>query len=389
MIEPGQQIEVSLRCVDAMEKIDAAAWDACAGPDNPFVGHAFLLAMEQSGSATADTGWAPYHLLAEDGDGNLLACAPLYLKSHSYGEYVFDWGWADAWQRAGKRYYPKLQCAVPFTPATGPRLMVHPDWRGFGLAGELGDAMVRIAERARLSSIHVTFPPEEEAKGLADQGWLLRMGEQYHWSNRGYETFDDFLGALSSRKRKTLRKEREQANAQGVVIRALQGDDIKARHWDAFYRFYLGTVEKKWGRAYLTREFFARLSAAMGEKVVLIMGEYEGRPVAGALNLLGRDTLYGRNWGALAEIPFLHFEMCYYRAIDFAIANRLARVEAGAQGEHKVSRGYLPTATWSAHWVREEPFRGAVARFLAAEREAVAESIRLGAAEGPYRQECE
>ncbi|HLN23488.1 MAG TPA: GNAT family N-acetyltransferase [Patescibacteria group bacterium] len=376
---------ITIRPVSGIDHVAAAEWDACAGPDNPFLSHAFLSALEQSGSAAAKSGWAPRHLLAEDADGHVMACAPLYVKSHSFGEYVFDWSWAEAWQRAGHDYYPKLQCAVPFTPVAGPRLLVRPQMQGLGLDLGLAAAMVQMTQAAGLSSAHMTFSTEAEARALAAQGWLLRMGEQYHWRNDGYACFDDFLAALSSRKRKTIRKERERANGLGVDILTLTGADIKARHWDAFHRFYLDTVEKKWAHAYLTRDFFARLGEAMADRVVLIMAEQDGRLVAGALNLRGGDTLYGRNWGAEGEFKYLHFEMCYYRAIDFAIEHGLARVEAGAQGEHKVSRGYLPVPTWSAHWIREAPLRAAVAGFLEREREAVAENIRELAEAGPFR----
>jgi hypothetical protein len=384
---PDGRDAITIRTIDRVDRIPAAAWDACAGGNNPFCSHAFLLAAEKSQSAAAETGWAPQHLLVEDPKGDLLACAPLYVKSHSYGEYVFDWAWADAWRRAGRRYYPKLQCAIPFTPVTGPRLLVRPGLEGLGLEEALADAMVAVAERAKLSSVHITFATEAEARRLADHGWLLRMGQQYHWENDGYASFDDFLGALSSRKRKAIRKERERANALGLTIHTLTGDELTAAHWDAFYRFYLGTVDKKWANAYLTRDFFARLGTAMAERIVLVMAAENGRWVAGALNLRGDDCLYGRNWGAAGEFPFLHFEMCYYRAIDFAIAHGLKRVEAGAQGEHKISRGYLPQPTWSVHWIRDASFRRAIAHYLDEERVAVAESIRDMSEAGPFARD--
>ncbi len=384
---PDGRNGVTIRSVRGIGDIAAAEWDACAGNDNPFCTHAFLSAMEDSGSAAPDSGWAPRHLVAERTGGGLLACAPLYVKSHSYGEYVFDWGWADAWTKAGGRYYPKLQCAVPFTPVTGPRLLVHPAWRHHGLEEALADAMVNLVDQAGLSSAHVTFPTRAEAEALAARGWLLRMGEQYHWTNDGYGSFDDFLGALSSRKRKSIRKERIRAAELGVGIHTLTGDALKPVHWDAFFRFYLDTVEKKWANAYLTQDFFARLGASMADKAVLIMAEQDGRWVAGALNLLGGDTLYGRNWGSEGEFRYLHFEMCYYRAIDFAIARGLRRVEAGAQGEHKVSRGYMPVPTWSAHWIADPAFRRAVARFLEEERPRVAASIEELTEAGPFRSD--
>jgi predicted N-acyltransferase len=326
-------------------------------------------------------------LVAESPSGRLLACAPLYAKTHSYGEYVFDWAWADAWHQAGGRYYPKLQCAVPFTPVTGPRLLIHPDALQMGLEEGLADAMTTLCKKAKLSSAHITFPTRDEAERLTAQGWLLRLGEQYHWTNQGYRDFDDFLAALSSRKRKTIRKERERANSLDVTIHTLTGAEIEETHWDAFYRFYLDTVEKKWANAYLTRDFFSRLGGTMADRVVLIMAERNGRWVAGALNLLGKDALYGRNWGAEGDFRFLHFEMCYYRAIDFAISRGLARVEAGAQGEHKISRGYLPVKTWSAHWIADGSLRRAVARFLDEERRQITETIQNLTDCGPYRHD--
>jgi predicted N-acyltransferase len=377
---------VTVRGVASIAEIDAAEWDACAGADNPFVSYAFLKALEDSGCATEETGWTPSHLVADDGAGHVLACAPLYLKAHSYGEYVFDWGWAEAWQKAGKRYYPKLQCAVPFTPVTGPRLLVRPAAPAELLAPALGQVMTELAERAGLSSVHVTFAPEDQARLLADGGWLLRLGEQYHWQNRGYANFDAFLETLASRKRKAIRKERAQVAESGLVLSTLVGSEITEAHWDAFYKFYLHTAGRKWGHPYLNREFFSLLGAGLGERVVLMVAERDGKPFAGALNLIGNDAIYGRNWGALGEVPFLHFELCYYRAIDFAIERGLARVEAGAQGEHKISRGYLPVATYSAHWIREAPLRAAVARFLDAERDMVEQNIEELAEAGPYRR---
>ena len=378
---------LTVRSIRTIDSVSAEAWDICAGVDNPFCTHAFLSAMEDSGSAVPASGWTPHHLLIESLGGRLLACAPIYIKSHSYGEYVFDWSWAEAWNNAGHRYYPKLQCAIPFTPVTGQRLLIHPDWRQRGLEEALADAMVRLVDQAGLSSAHITFPTQTEADALANKGWLLRMGEQYHWTNDGYGSFDDFLSALSSRKRKSIRKERERAAGLGVQIHTLTGNALTAAHWNAFHGFYLDTVEKKWANAYLTKDFFKRLGASMADRIVLIMAEQEGRWVAGALNLLGNDTLYGRNWGSTGQFRHLHFEMCYYRAIDFAIAHGLKRVEAGAQGEHKVSRGYMPTATWSVHWIADPSFRRAVARFLDEERRSVTESIRELSDAGPYRQD--
>jgi predicted N-acyltransferase len=385
--------DLTLRVAGSIHEVDAAAWDACAARDpaaiNPFVRHAFFSALEDSGSVCVATGWKPHHLLLESPEGRLIGCAPLYLKSHSYGEYVFDWGWAQAYQRAGGRYYPKLQCAVPFTPVTGPRLMVRPDLpaaRRTELQRALAAGMVELARRLKVSSLHVTFPPEDEWALMTEAGLMPRIGQQYHWNNEGYGSFDDFLSALSSRKRKAIRKEREKANSAGVEIVTLTGREIAAEHWDAFYRFYVSTSDRKWGQAYLERGFFDLLSARMGDAVVLMLGRQAGRWVCGAINLRSHDTLYGRNWGAVVDVPMLHFEVCYYRAIDFAIAHKLAWVEAGAQGQHKIQRGYLPRATYSAHWIADPGLRGAVARFLAAEREAVEQDMEALAELGPFKR---
>jgi predicted N-acyltransferase len=369
--------------------MDPAAWDACAGSDNPFVSHAFLSALEDSGSVGSGTGWRPQHLLIRDGHGRPLAVAPLYLKSHSYGEYVFDWSWANAWHQAGGQYYPKLQGAVPFTPVTGPRLLVRPDAPDpDALRRALLVAMVELADRAGLSSIHVTFPTEGEATLGEEMGFLRRQGQQYHWENPGYRDFQDFLDTLASRKRKAIRKERDRANTQGVALRVLTGGDVRSRHWDAFFRFYMSTADRKWGQPYLTRDFFHLLGERLGDRVVLIMGteDVTGRDVCGALNLRGSDSLYGRNWGCLADYRFLHFEACYYRAMDHAIAHGLRWVEAGAQGEHKVQRGYLPRATHSLHWIADPGFRDAVARFVEQERRMVSEDMAALTAFGPYRK---
>ena len=379
--------ELTLRSIDGIGRIGQEAWDACAGAGNPFLLHGFLQAMEESGSASARSGWQPSHLLVENEAKELLAAAPLYVKSHSYGEYVFDWGWAEAWQNAGRDYYPKLQSAVPFTPATGRRILVRPDQDAALMTALLGDAMSSVADSNKLSSAHITFLTQEEALALEARGWMLRIGEQFHWHNQGYASFDDFLAALSSRKRKAIRKEREKANGLDLDIQCLTGDELKPEHWDAFYRFYLDTSDRKWGQAYLTRGFFDRLTGKLAERIMLVMAKQGGRWVAGALNFIGTDTLFGRNWGSLGDFRFLHFEMCYYRAIDFAIERGLARVEAGAQGEHKISRGYLPVPTYSVHWIREKPLRDAVAGFLDRERLAILHQIELQAEEGPYRQE--
>ncbi len=377
------QAEFAVTLAEKVADIAPEAWDSCAGDDNPFVSHAFLDALERSGSATARTGWLPRHLVMRDSVGKVVGCAPLYLKSHSYGEYVFDWGWADAYQRAGLAYYPKLQCAVPFTPVPGPRLMSGRP----GAAAALAAALPVVARRLEVSSVHVTFARADEAELLEGHGFLRRLGYQYHWTNEGFASFDEFLGTLASRKRKQIRTERRAAAASGLTLSTLVGPEVTPRHWDAFHRMYRRTVDRKWGEAYLRREFFELLSASkLGGRVVLVWAEDDGQPVAGAFNLLGDDTLYGRTWAAARQVPFLHFEACYYRALDFAIAHGLARVEAGAQGAHKLGRGYLPTATWSAHWIAEPHFRHALSRLLGEERRAVEDEMREQAEAGPYRK---
>jgi uncharacterized protein len=380
---------VTVKVVSALSDIPAAAWDACAGSDNPFVSHAFLEALEASGSATAESGWLPQHLALEDERGTLLGAVPLYLKSHSYGEYIFDWGWASAYERAGGRYYPKLQCAVPFTPVTGPRLLLRPG-APEAAADTLVAAMVELARRHKVSSLHVTFPTEPEWQRLGEAGFLQRIGQQFHWENQGYGSFDEFLEALNSRKRKQIRRERRDALQGGIEIEMLTGDDIKSAHWDTFYRFYRSTSDRKWGEAYLTRRFFDLLGERMAERVLLVMAKKGGRYVAGALNLFGSETLFGRNWGCLGDFPFLHFEACYYRAIDFAIARGLKRVEAGAQGQHKIQRGYLPTPVYSAHWIRDPGFARAVADFVKRERHALeSEMEQLEETLSPFRCEAD
>jgi hypothetical protein len=391
--ERDKESNLTAKVVNTIHAVSAADWDACAGqtrPDaNPFVKHAFYSALEDSKSVCAQEGWQPQHILIEDDAGKLLACAAVYLKGHSQGEYVFDHGWANAYQRAGGRYYPKLQCAVPFTPVTGPRLMVNSAVDAITqhhLKEALIEAMVALADQRKVSSLHVTFPTAAEQQILTDAEFLPRIGEQYHWKNEGYNSFDDFLGALSSRKRKDIRKERERANSHGVRIETLVGNDVKSHHWDAFYRFYTNTSDRKWGQAYLTREFFDLLSERMAENIVLVMGFEGEKPVCGAINLRGGNTLFGRNWGGIVDYPFLHFECCYYRAIDYAIANKLEWVEAGAQGQHKIQRGYLPRATYSAHWIADPGFRKAVAQFLNEERELVAQRIEALEDWGPFKK---
>src|SRR5215469_15949177 len=314
MADGGERLTV--RIVEELDAVPAADWDACAGAENPFVSHAFLQALEESGSATRETGWLPQHLLLEDEAGRLLGAVPMYLKSHSYGEYIFDHGWASGYERAGGRYYPKLLAAVPFTPATGPRLLIHPE-AGPETAEYLIAGMVEVAQRRKVSSLHVNFPRRTEWEKLGANGFQQRLGRQFHWENEGYKSFEDFLGALNSRKRKQLKRERRDALAGGLEIETLNGADLKPQHWDAFFRFYMSTSDRKWGSAYLTREFFDLLHQRLADKVVLVMTKKAGRYVAGALNLMGSDTLFGRNWGCVGDYPFLHFEVCYYRAIDF------------------------------------------------------------------------
>lgn len=379
----------TVKVIEGLDGIAADAWDACAGSQNPFLSHAFLSALEDSGSATGETGWLPRHLIVEDENGRVVACTPLYVKNHSYGEYVFDWGWADAYERAGGRYYPKLQGAVPFTPVPGPRLLVRSDIAGTErtrLKKTLLAGIAAVAEQLKLSSAHITFCEEEEWQLGPEQGFLQRIGQQFHWENQGYRTFDDFLANLNSRKRKAIRKERRIVAETDLDIRALSGKDIEERHWDAFYRFYLSTTDKKWGSSYLHREFFQMLGERLGDKVVLVMAFRGERPVAGALNLRGTDCLYGRNWGATEETEFLHFECCYYRAIEYAIEHGLQRVEAGAQGPHKVQRGYLPVTTYSLHWIRDPALENAVADFVRRERIGVEREMHAIQAEySPYR----
>ena len=371
----------------AITEVPAADWDACAGDDNPFVCHAFLSALEDSGSANARTGWLPQHAVLRDEAGLIVAAAPMYAKSHSYGEYVFDHGWANAIERAGGSYYPKLQVAVPFSPVPGPRLLRRP---GSGVpVSVLAQALEQACQSHKLSSVHITFCSEDEWSELGEAGWLQRLGMQFHWENAGYADFEGFLGALSSRKRKVLRRERRDANACGLTFHALSGADITEAHWDAFYRFYQSTVDRKWGSAYLTRRFFSLLGERLGDRVVLMYAENAGVPVAGALNLAGSQALYGRNWGCRGDWPFLHFELCYYRAIDWAIAHGLQRVEAGAQGRHKIQRGYMPKATYSAHWIAHGGLRRAVAGFLEEEREGVRLEMLGLAEESPFRKERE
>jgi predicted N-acyltransferase len=386
MPEGSEQAEATVRLAKSISDVPAEHWDACAGPGNPFLSHAFLLSLEESESVCSRTGWLPQHLLYENEQGELLGAAPLYLKGHSHGEYVFDWGWADAYERAGGKYYPKLLSAVPFTPVTCRKLLIRPDADPIRTAEILAGGLIGVTDQHAVSSLHVNFPPEEESALLEEMGFLRRRALQYHWVNRGYESFDDFLGDLSSRKRKSIRKERREAAEHGVEIHMLTGDAIEPRHWDAFYRFYMDTSDRKWGSAYLNREFFALLGERLAERVLLVMAEYEGHLVGGALNLIGEDTLYGRNWGCVADFKFLHFEACYYRAIDFAIERGLAKVEAGAQGQHKIQRGYLPTFTYSNHYIPDPGFASAVKDFLERESRHMAEEKDYLSDGSPFRK---
>ena len=376
----------------SLSDIPAADWDACACPEaadggpphDPFTTHRFLSALEESGSVGPGTGWQPRYLLARAG-GQPIAAAPLYAKGHSQGEYIFDHNWAHAYERAGGRYYPKLQMAAPFTPATGRRFLTRPGWEETGRTALLQGAM-QLAEDNGLSSLHVTFCTGAEAEAGARMGLLHRVTQQFHWQNRGYDSFEDFLASLSSRKRKTIRKERAQAQGFGGEIVQLTGDALRPEHWAAFWRFYQDTGARKWGQPYLTRAFFDIAQDTMRDDMLLVLALRNERPVAGALNFIGRDVLFGRYWGCTEHHPCLHFELCYYQAIDAAIARGLSRVEAGAQGEHKLARGYLPVQTHSLHWLRDPGFSDAVARYLDAERAAVEEEIEILTDYGPFRK---
>lgn len=372
------------RTIGSIKEIDPAQWNRLANPDparyNPFVSHEFLSALEESKSVAPEAGWAPLHLIVEEA-GAVTGAAPLYVKGHSQGEYVFDHHWADAFERAGGRYYPKLLSAAPFTPVPGPRLLAPGD----NAKQTLAVALRQVTEQVGASSAHVNFITEDDKAALEKAGFMARMGEQYHWFNRGYETFDDFLAALASRKRKAVKKERREAG-DGLVIRRLVGADITERHWDAFWLFYQDTGARKWGYPYLTRSFFRIIAETMADSLLLIVAERDGEPIAGALNFIGGDALYGRYWGCLEDVPFLHFELCYHQAVEFAIERGLARVEAGAQGQHKIARGYEPVATWSAHWISNESFREAIARYLEAEREQTGMEIEALKDVTPFRK---
>lgn len=379
-----------VRIANSLASIPVLDWDACANPIgmsfNPFISHAFLLACEASGSATARTGWQGAHVLVEDGAGSLLACAPTYLKSHSQGEYVFDHGFAEALHRAGGHYYPKVQVSVPFTPATGRRLLTRPGPQAEATRAALIGGLRALRDKAGASSIHVTFPEKPEWEALTQADFLPRTGEQFHFFNEGYATFEDFLAALTSRKRKAIRRERKAALSNGISIEHVTGADLTEAHWDAFFAFYMDTGSRKWGQPYFTRAFFSQLSTSMADHVLLIMAKREGRYIAGALNLIGSDALYGRNWGAIEEHPFLHFEVCYYQAIDFALSRGLARVEAGAQGEHKLARGYRAVPTCSSHDFANPGLTRAVADYLQRESVHIAADIAAYEQLAPFRR---
>jgi hypothetical protein len=386
-----------IRVLPSLADMPAAAWDACANPGaasgpsalpyNPFISHDFLHALELSGSSVARTGWQPQHLVAEDESGAALGVMPCYLKSHSRGEYVFDRGWAEAYERAGGDYYPKLQVSVPFTPATGRRLLAAPGHRSHEVEAALAQGLTELARLREASSAHVTFMPEREWHLLAGRGFLQRTDQQFHWENAGYATFDDFLGALAARKRKVLKRERRDALANGITVDWLTGADLTEAAWDHFFAFYMDTGSRKWGRPYLTREFFSLVSGRMADRILLVMAKRAGRYVAGALNFIGSETLFGRHWGAIEHHPFLHFELCYYQAIDFAIARKLARVEAGAQGEHKLARGYVPTTTFSAHYIVDPALRRAIADYLVRERAYIEAAGREMSDLTPFRKD--
>ena len=374
----------TLRVHKTISSFTPGDWNRLAGPDNPFIQHDFLCALEDGGAVGGDSGWDSAHIGLSDASGKLVGVMPHYLKHHSYGEYIFDHSWANAYAQAGGAYYPKSLSAVPFTPATGPRLLTVSD--DPAVKTTMARGLVSLVDQHQLSSAHINFLPADDARLLADAGWLIRSGTQFHWHNHGYEDFDGFLQNLSSRKRKNIRKERASIADAGVTMLALSGDDIKPHHIDHFYAFYLSTIDRKWGGAYLTRRFFDIVHATMAEKILLVMAIYDGDLIGGALNFIGTDTLYGRNWGASRHIQNLHFEACYYQAIEFAITHKLRCVEAGAQGFHKVQRGYLPVTTYSAHWIAHDGFRQAVERFLRAEARGVADEQNQIALASPFRK---
>ncbi len=382
-------MQLQIRIIESVAEVPDDVWNACANPPsrafNPFVSHEFLGALEASGSAVLETGWLAQHVVLEDSAGTVLGILPCYLKNHSRGEYVFDYGWAEAYERVGGRYYPKLQISVPFTPAPGPRFLIPEAEDSRERRALLARGAVGICRRLNASSVHITFLPKDDWSSLGGGAWLKRTDTQFHWNNPGYQDFDDFLSDLSSRKRKKIRSERQIARAAGLEIRRLSGRDIQEADWDAFFDFYIDTGSRKWGSPYLTRAFFSLIGERMSERIVLIMVERAGHPIAGALNFAGGDALYGRNWGALEEHDCLHFEVCYYQAIEYAIEHGLARVEAGAQGPHKLARGYLPTTTYSLHHLADPGLARAVDDYLSHERRLVAADSRALAEHTPFR----
>ena len=395
------ELEIKIRVASSLDDVAAAEWDACANPPatpepqpegerhNPFLSHAFLSALEKSGSVGGRTGWSPVHLLVDGPDGKLASAAPAYLKTNSQGEYVFDHAWADAYTRAGGDYYPKVQVAVPFTPVTGRRLLVRPDCEPERMRSVLVAGLEALRDKAEASSTHLTFLTKAEWDHLGSQGFLQRTDQQFHFQNAGYANFESFLEALSSRKRKNIRRERKDALPEGLTIDWVTGRDITEAHWDAFWSFYMDTGSRKWGRPYLTRKFFSLIGETMSERVLLVMAKRQGRYVAGAINFIGDDALYGRNWGCIEEHPFLHFEVCYYQAIDFALSRGLSRVEAGAQGEHKLARGYGPSTTYSAHSIADKRLARAVSDYLKREREYVKQANEDYAEHLPFRHSDE
>ena len=398
--DPLQSVTFQVKVAQSLKAVPAAAWDACAlspmlndggddEPHNPFVSHAFLSALEDSGCVGGRSGWAPVHVVVEDEGGGILGAAPCYLKSHSMGEYVFDHAWAEAYERAGGRYYPKLQVAVPFTPVTGPRLLVPGGARAEEVRTHLIAGLRALRDQTGASSIHATFVQETDIKAFLAKGFLQRDDQQFHWFNDGYATFEDFLHALASRKRKAIRRERRDALQNGITVEWLTGRDITEAHWDAFFAFYMDTGSRKWGRPYLNRSFFSLVGERMAERILLVMAKRNGRYIAGAINFVGERRLYGRNWGCIEDHPFLHFEVCYYQAIDFAIHRGLDRVEAGAQGEHKLARGYRPVITSSAHDITDLSLRRAVQSYLDRERLYVAEAAEELASATPFRHRDE
>ncbi|KMZ75215.1 Cytoplasmic protein [Zostera marina] len=396
-VEPKELQQVSISVVSSISNVSSIDWDACAvdangqGIFNPFLSHAFLSCLEESGCAVQETGWLPQHIIAQDENKNTIGVVPLYLKSHSYGEYVFDHSWADAYYRFGYQYYPKLQSCVPFTPVTGQRILVRDAWYKDQVIDMLISALKDLALKLQVSSLHVTFPTETECQRMKKDGFLQRTGMQYHWKNRNYKNFDDFLMDIKQSKRKNIRQERKKISAQNLTMKRLRGYEIKDKHWDSFYRFYRNTTDSKWGQRYLTRDFFHNMGSKMGDNVLLIVAEEDDKLIAGALNLIGGDTLFGRLWGCLpqAYYPSLHFEACYYQAIEAAIELNLSKVEAGAQGEHKVQRGYMPVATYSCHYIVDEQFRNIISDFLVHETKQMEVVMKMMQDSGPFKDGLE